>query len=227
MTAPDNFLSRWSRRKREAGTQASVGPQRAHGRPKLEATDNADAGSAAAEFVPQDQDQAAAEPGPDPPIGEPEILPSVESITENTDIRGFLRSGVPPELTRSALRRAWTSDASIRDFIGIAENQWDFNDPSTIAGFGPPGGIDDAPALLNGALGRIDEAAEAVADLLRPSHSTATAEIASRRDLPHGADVDASSPADQVTAETADSSAPPGADTLPHSPRLHGSALPR
>jgi hypothetical protein len=39
-------------------------------------------------------------------------------------------------LTRAALRRAWTSDPAIREFIGIAENQWDFNDPNGIPGFG-------------------------------------------------------------------------------------------
>jgi hypothetical protein len=29
------------------------------------------------------------------------------------------------------------SDPVIRDFIGIAENQWDFTNPTTIPGFGP------------------------------------------------------------------------------------------
>jgi hypothetical protein len=64
-------------------------------------------------------------------------LPSIESIVADTDIIAFLRAGVPAELTRAALRRAWMSDPAIRDFIGIAENQWDFNDPNAIPGFGP------------------------------------------------------------------------------------------
>ena len=217
MTAPDNFLSRWSRRKREAATEA---PQPAQA---LEATKNADAGAEAAECVAQDE--AVAEPSPDLPNPNPEILPSVESITETTDIRGFLRSGVPAELTRSALRRAWTSDSSIRDFIGIAENQWDFNDPGAIPGFGPLCAIDDAPALLKQALGRIDEAAEAVPDLPRASRLAPAVEIASRSDVPEGADVDTSSPANQATAETDSETA--GAETLAPPPRLHGSALPR
>jgi uncharacterized protein DUF3306 len=63
-------------------------------------------------------------------------LPSIDSITADTDIVAFLKSDVPTELTRAALRRAWTSDPAIRNFIGIAENQWDFNDPNGIAGFG-------------------------------------------------------------------------------------------
>jgi Protein of unknown function (DUF3306) len=34
-------------------------------------------------------------------------LPPIESITADSDIRAFLAPGVPPELTRAALRRAW------------------------------------------------------------------------------------------------------------------------
>jgi TorA maturation chaperone TorD len=64
-------------------------------------------------------------------------LPPLQSITAGTDIRSFLESTVPAELTRAALRRAWVTDPAIRDFIGIAENQWDFNDPAAMPGFGP------------------------------------------------------------------------------------------
>jgi uncharacterized protein DUF3306 len=64
-------------------------------------------------------------------------LPSIEEIAADSDIIAFLRAGVPSEFVRAALRRAWTSDPAIRDFIGIAENQWDFNDPNAIPGFGP------------------------------------------------------------------------------------------
>jgi len=67
---------------------------------------------------------------------DPASLPSIGSITADADIVAFLESGVPTELRRAALRRAWTSDPAIRDFIGIAENQWDFNDPNGISGFG-------------------------------------------------------------------------------------------
>ena len=75
-------------------------------------------------------------------------LPSIESIAADTDIVGFLRSEVPAELTRAALRRAWTSDPAIRDFIGIAENQWDFNDPDAIPGFGPLTPMEDSASAL-------------------------------------------------------------------------------
>jgi hypothetical protein len=40
-------------------------------------------------------------------------------------------------LTRAALRRAWAADPKIRNFVGLADYDWDFNTPGAIAGFGP------------------------------------------------------------------------------------------
>jgi hypothetical protein len=64
-------------------------------------------------------------------------LPPIESITAESDIRAFLAPGVPAELTRAALRRAWAADPKIRDFVGLAENAWDFNAAGAMPGFGP------------------------------------------------------------------------------------------
>ena len=84
-------------------------------------------------------------PAPDaspPAAPKPEFdltsLPSLESITAATDIRAFLAPGVPPELTRAALRRAWSADPAIRDFVGLPENDWDFTDPNGSAGVRRP-----------------------------------------------------------------------------------------
>jgi len=43
---------------------------------------------------------------------------------------------VPADLTRAALRRAWSTDPAIRDFIGLSENSWDFNAQDGVPGFG-------------------------------------------------------------------------------------------
>ena len=126
MSEHENFVSRWSRlkhesesrRKRETELREPVAP------------------SSTAETNCANEDEAAATATPATPIVDPTDLPSLESITAGTDIRMFLRSGVPNELTVAALRRAWVSDPLIRDFIGIAENQWDFTNPTTIPGFG-------------------------------------------------------------------------------------------
>jgi hypothetical protein len=63
-------------------------------------------------------------------------LPPIELIGPGTDIRPFLASGVPADLTRAALRRAWSTDPAIRDFIGLSENSRDFNVQKGVPGFG-------------------------------------------------------------------------------------------
>jgi hypothetical protein len=64
-------------------------------------------------------------------------LVPIESIGAGSDIRPFLAPGVPADLTRAALRRAWSADPAIRDFIGLSENSWDFNGPDGVPGFDP------------------------------------------------------------------------------------------
>jgi hypothetical protein len=73
----------------------------------------------------------------DVPVFDPASLPSIESITAETDIRAFLAPGVPAETARAALRRAWSADPAIRDFVGLAEYAWDFTKPDSMPGFGP------------------------------------------------------------------------------------------
>ena len=69
---------------------------------------------------------------------EPEIdlskLTRIEDLTAGSDITQFLRKGVPEALQRLALRKMWSLDPAIRDFIEVAENQWDFNVPGGIPG---------------------------------------------------------------------------------------------
>jgi hypothetical protein len=65
-------------------------------------------------------------------------LPPIESIGTGSDMRPFLASGVPADLTRAALRRAWSTDPAIRDFIGLSENSSDFNMQDGIPGPGSP-----------------------------------------------------------------------------------------
>src|SRR5207253_5408959 len=105
-----------------------------------------------------------AEPAPDRPASpafDLASLPPLQSITAGTDIRSFLASNVPLELTKAALRRTWVTDPAIRDFIGIAENQWDFNDPTAMPGFEPLG-ADDLPGLTG--LGETAQTSEVTTD---------------------------------------------------------------
>jgi hypothetical protein len=134
MSDQEPFLSRWSRRKREAGEADGGGD--ADG-PAPDPAEKPDAGEVAAA---RGTEAPAATPGDAPggalPPFDPASLPPLESISATTDIRAFLAPGVPPELTRAALRRVWTADPAIRDFVGLAENSWDFNAAGSITGFG-------------------------------------------------------------------------------------------
>ncbi|HZL40940.1 MAG TPA: DUF3306 domain-containing protein [Pseudolabrys sp.] len=116
MSDPVNFLDRWSRRKRDGADEPAPG----------------EANKTAGAPEPVEAKPPAAETAFDPAS-----LPPVESITAESDIRAFLQPGVPPDLSRAALRRAWSSDPAIRDFVGLVENGWDFNDPTAMPGFGP------------------------------------------------------------------------------------------
>ena len=61
-------------------------------------------------------------------------LPSIKSIGAESDIRPLLQPGVPQELTRGALRRAWVTDPAIHDFIGLSENCTDFDARDDVPG---------------------------------------------------------------------------------------------
>lgn len=50
---------------------------------------------------------------------------------------GFILTQTKPDDgMRAALRRAWTADPAIRDFIGLSENSWDFNSAGGVPAFG-------------------------------------------------------------------------------------------
>ena len=140
MTEPENFLQRWSQRKLAKDEQAPA-----------ERETPAQSGNKNENAAAPPQDAAAATPAEDKPF-DLASLPSIESIDAKTDVTAFLRPGVPPELSRAALRRAWSADPAIRDFVGLVENGWDFNDPQAMPGFGPitPGEVARLAAHLLG-----------------------------------------------------------------------------
>jgi hypothetical protein len=119
----EDFLTRWSRRKRDGGEteQAKSAPG------------ERDTIAENATPLVQESDRAA----PPEPVFDLKNLPPIESITAATDIRPFLAPGVPGEIARAALRRAWSADPRIREFVGLADYDWDYHTPGSAAGFGP------------------------------------------------------------------------------------------
>jgi hypothetical protein len=134
----EDFLKRWSRRKREV------------------AKEDAAARAPAPEVASQTPDS----PGKAETQFDPASLPSIESITALSDVTAFLQAGVPAEVTRAALRHVWTTDPSIRDFVGPAENAWDFTDPNAMPGFGPLEATEEVRQMIARVVGEIGRAAQ-------------------------------------------------------------------
>ena len=160
-----NFISRWSRVKLEARSrrEQETGLRESARRSSAVATN------------PANEDETAGAETAATPTFDPTRLPSIDSITDGTDIRGFLQSGVPAKLTEAALRRAWLSDPAIRDFVGIAENQWDFTNPTTIPGFGPLQEVNGKLSLIAQAAGSLDKLSARLPNTHAPADKSGSA----------------------------------------------------
>ena len=218
MTEKGNVFLRWVRLKHEAKTTAQQ-----------------------AEAVSIDVEAATVHPGINAAVQEPfdpASLPSIGSITADTDIVAFLKSGVPTELTRAALRQAWTSDPAIRDFIGIADNQWDFNDPNGISGFGRLEAAESGVTFLAQLLSTPGEMPDLLAESATPVERVASnAACSEQSEADQHAQLDArqSHSADSITTSFAMAEARAGTraargveeSDASCSRRSHGSALPK
>jgi Protein of unknown function (DUF3306) len=102
------FLGRWARRKQEAAR----GPA----------------------------EPAAAPPEPAPSLepaapAEQPALPSLDDIVPGADVSAFFGAHVPEVLRAAALRKLWVTDPQIKNFIEMADYQWDFTNPDSIPGW--------------------------------------------------------------------------------------------
>lgn len=217
MSEPENFLSRWSRLKREAEATPDVAGQ-------------ADAAAPVVNASPPVGDPAVPASATTEPAFDLDSLPSLESIGAETDISLFMKPGVPAALRHAALRRAWTSDPAIRDFRGLQENDWDFNAPDGIPGFGTfnsDAEIKDLAARLFGTHEEPSEPVPQAAPTDRPAEATAPgaeAEPAALDEVQIVAPVpDAAASNDTVAAAAQQSDERPEQGATA---RRHGGALP-
>lgn len=144
----DGFLSRWARRKRDVLQSERVAPP-------------VEAGVVS-------PDAEAVEAGASPPEVETEPdaiadlladLPSLTDLTAETDLIPFLRAGVPAALRNAALRKMWSVDPAIRDFVSEArEYAYDWNTPGGVPGLGPLLPSDDVKAMLSRMINREPDA---------------------------------------------------------------------
>jgi hypothetical protein len=188
------FLGRWSRLKR-----AEVRPAPAEAPPPEPET--------------QSGPEAEAEPAT---LSEEELaaLPRIEDLVQGSDIRPFLRAGVPRVLRNAALRRIWMLTPAIRDYRDPAvDYAWDWNTPGGVPG--------------DGAAPSAERAAEMLRDLFAPrerppERPVEEAPAAEEAEPILAQDTEAGS---REEGE-ADGTAAGGAEPEPLPRRRHGSALP-
>ena len=164
MSDQENFLSRWSRRKRDTANENAQPDKPAVTCPDKPAEPGPDATPAGVGTTP------AAASAPEIDLTK---LPSLDSIGANTDISVFLQPGVPSALKHAALRRAWSADPAIRDYIGPAEYAWDFTDPKAMPGFGNLGPDVDVKKLVAEVFRGMAPEGESPAETPAPAPSSA------------------------------------------------------
>jgi hypothetical protein len=218
MSEPENFLARWSRRKAE---QPADRARDANEKADPQKQPGGVAAEAKAEATKKEEEEV-----------DLSKLPPIESIGPETDIRAFLQKGIPPELTRAALRQVWTSDPAIRNFIGIAENQYDFATGSDIPGFGPLTPADDVARMVRQIMGEgvprpvspVEPERSPETDVKAPEKSAEAAEVAEDSSAPQqfAARDDAASEEDGAAQQNE-----MGKEEESSAPHSHGGALPR
>jgi hypothetical protein len=217
----EEFLARWSRRKREAKVAADA-PAPAQ---------TAETPNPASPVTAEDPANAGVDLS---------SLPPIDSITAATDVTAFLRQGIPQDLSRAALRRAWAADPAIRDFVGLAESAWDFNDPHAMPGFGPLDCSEEqlgalVDRIVGGVRGAADRLTTAIPEPKDPSpvadsdhepllESRASEAVA---DLGPTEEISVDQPPPAPAAVQPEASASDGCDQTSPRRRTHGSALPR
>jgi hypothetical protein len=152
MSGGSNFLSRWSRLKRQAVVKHVEAPAAPGGL----------SGAETSEFTSPNAAQADAQIAQTNLPAVPELtpeelaqLPRIEDFTPETDLTPFLRSGIPAGLRNAALRRMWALDPAIRDGVGDAlDYAYDWNIAGGVPGSGPLLPSDDVEAMVRSIMGR-------------------------------------------------------------------------
>jgi len=212
MSGDDAFLERWSRRKTEE-RKATIAQGEIEPPPDASLPDDASAG-ADGSIVPADS----------APITEAELaaLPPVEALTAQSDLRAFLRPGVPAALKNAAMRKMWLLTPAIRDHKDCAvDYAWDWNTPGGVPG--------------NGGTMSAESVAKMLKDLTGPSPEPADQRAISPDDpaappvLETGHKDKAPSP--DTTVQRPEPDAPednptPRTDTTASETRRHGGAMP-
>lgn len=231
MSGEDNFLARWSQRKREA--------KRAELEHEAEPV---------AEDVVTDADSVPQTGAP--PVAkaeEPfdlESLPKLDDLTATTDIRAFLQKGVPEDLRNAALRKVWALDPAIRDYVSPAlEYAYNWNVPGGVPGNGELAPGTDVARMVAQVFGSelerfsTEDVANVIEDVAPQSSEQRFAESAVRLSQPSDRIAEKPQEApqngDETPVEESRRAEPAGEQDLDtpgasqQKPRRHGGAMPQ
>jgi Protein of unknown function (DUF3306) len=166
----------------------------------------------------------AAEANEPPPDGA-----GSEPVPQETNL-----SDLPPIESIDAATDIWSTDPAIRDFVGLAENAWDFNDPNAMPGFGPLDySVEQVDALVRRIVGDMVQVAESLpippVETVESALQSATAEVgsgeASDQTIGDPRSMGESAPTELLSSAAAQPLAANKEAPLPR--RTHGGALPR
>lgn len=228
----EGFLARWSRLKR---TEAVPEPKETMAAPPASVAERPE-GAAPVDPITLAESHAEAPPSEDVL----KDLPKLDELSADTPMGAFLRKGVPEDLKRLALRRAWTLDPAIRDFVEVAENQYDWNVPGGAPGFGELDPGVDMKKLLAQATGQPLELEPGAPADERQNVADAGADQSGQDGEPARAQVEGAVEKSGSEAKPAEDAAPPPSETVALSDleqnsapsaarplrRRHGGALP-
>jgi hypothetical protein len=217
MSDQENFLSRWSRRKLDPADKQA--PEKS---------------SPAADVPPIESAPPA--PKSEAPEFDVSTLPSLDSIGATSDIRAFLQAGVPSALRLAALRRAWSADPAIRDYIGPNENFWEGVGPGGAPGFGELDPNLDVKKLLAEVFGKAEPEPRGPTEPASPNEQSPRAEVSgsaapaaneSAQGEPQASAVQNATPLLQRDEHVALHHDDPQQEAAAARPRRHGGAMPK
>ena len=203
-----NFLSRWSKRKREALTQPAAEAEAPGG---------------------EEGQQTQADDGEEQPF-DLSLLPDLETLTGASDIQSFLHKAVPDALRNAALRKVWALDPAVRNYVGEAlDYAYDWNTPGGVPGFGEILSDEQSVEFVRNLLAgpgsdeKVIEAAAARQDHAPPAHTQNVID----EQVSEASDKEIQSPEKVEFIEADDMIAGPSdAISQPQRKPKHGGALP-
>jgi len=185
----ENFVSRWSRRKRAGGAAPVVAPPAAETATKAPVAAEAPAAAEPRRGPPLPHDAVADAPTPAPDDADPE-LPDIDSLDKDSDYTVFMRDGVPEHLRRLALRKLWRMGPVHSIIDGLDDYDDDFTKLFTDA---VTKNVESAFRVGRG-FATDDETSETAEDAAEDAEAAETPEDAEATE--DAVDDDAASPAD-------------------------------